>query len=99
MTFIGAQFGRTLSRFEGTAPNAIRPLYSVRAIIAALNVPLCIQKHRREVYSSREISVENTGQSGKIQAGADIRFTSSWSRGGECAQAGQTICNGKVGQC
>ena len=60
--FIGAQFGRTLSRFDGTAPHAIQPLYAAPIIIATLNALFCIQKHGREIYSFPEIAAENTAQ-------------------------------------
>jgi hypothetical protein len=59
VTFIAAQFGRTLSRFDGTAPHAISPLYAAAIIIAVLNVLLYIQKHGREIYTFKEIVVEN----------------------------------------
>src|ERR1017187_3486276 len=46
VTFNGDLFAQTLSRFGGTTRHAIRPLYSVPAIVSALNVLLCIQNHR-----------------------------------------------------
>jgi hypothetical protein len=67
VTFIGAQFGRTLSRFDGTAPHAIQPLYATPIIVAPLNVLFYIQKHGREIYSFQKIAVGNTPQ---IEGGA-----------------------------
>lgn len=64
--FNRALFLRALSRFEGTAPQVIQTLYAAPMIIAALNALLYIQNHGREIYSSREISVEDTAQ---IEAG------------------------------
>jgi hypothetical protein len=71
VTFIGAQFGRTLSRFDGTAPHPIQPLYVPPIIVAALNAVFCIQNHGREVYSFQKITVENTAQieGGTLAAG------------------------------
>src|SRR5664280_3060099 len=55
VTFIGAQFRRTLSCFNETAPRVIQPLYAVPVIVAALIAPFCVQKHRREIYGFLEI--------------------------------------------
>lgn len=52
VTFIGAQFGRTLSRSEGTAPRATQSLYVVPIIVVALIAPFCVHKHG-EKFNSR----------------------------------------------
>jgi hypothetical protein len=44
VTFIGAQFGRTLSRFDGTAPRGIQPLNATPLIVAALNAYYIFKK-------------------------------------------------------
>ena len=41
-----AQFARTLSRFDGTAPRGIQPLYAAPIIIAALECPSIYSKTR-----------------------------------------------------
>src|ERR1035437_5610074 len=80
MTFIGAQFGRTLSRIDGTEPHAIQPLYAAPIIVATLSALLCIQNHGREIYSFQKITVENMVQTERKLGRAYIRFTSSWYR-------------------
>ena len=47
VTFIGAQFGRTLSRFGGTAPHVIQTLCAAPMIIASLIDLFCIRAHGR----------------------------------------------------
>jgi hypothetical protein len=44
VTFNGALFPRTLSRFEGTAPYAIQPLYAAPINVAALSVLILYPK-------------------------------------------------------
>jgi hypothetical protein len=78
VTFIGAQFGRALSRIVGTAQRAIHPVYAAPTIIPTLNVLLYIQKHGREIYSSHEIAVENTAriEGGTLPAARSLHLSS-----------------------
>jgi hypothetical protein len=66
VTFIGAQFGRTLSRFDGTAPGGIQPLNATPLIVAALNAYYIFKKAGEKFTLAGAFPKESCGKLGTV---------------------------------
>jgi len=92
--FIGAQFGRTLSRFDGTAPHAILPLYASPITVASLKCPILYSKAQAINLQFPQNSCGKHRSEWEELGQAYSRFTSSWSAAEKALKPDRTICDG-----